>query len=177
MTTERLYLEDAYLRGLAAQVTASADGWSALSRSALHPGRGGQPFDQGSLAWSGQVLAVTGVREDEDRRVWHQIGVDVPVGDSIQGALDWPRRFPLMRYHCLLHVVNAVAHQRFGGLVSGAEIAPERSRVDLSVTVFSRDDVPAFEAEVNAVIRRELRVHASVVPEAELALRPELVRT
>jgi len=177
VTTERLYLEDAYLRGFAAQVTASADGWSALSRTAFHPGGGGQPFDQGSLAWSGQVLAVTGVREDEERRVWHQIRLDVPVGEAIQGALDWPRRLALMRYHCLLHVVNAVAHQRFGGLVSGAEIAPERSRVDLSVTAFSRDDVPAFEAEVNAVIRRGLRVHASVVPEAELALRPELVRT
>lgn len=177
MTTERLYLEDAYLREFAAQVTGSADGWSALSRTAFHPGGGGQPFDQGSLTWSGQVLAVTGVREDEERQVWHQIGVEVPVGEAIHGTLDWPRRFALMRYHCLLHVVNAVAHQRFGGLVSGAEIASERSRVDLSVTAFSRDDVPAFEAEVNAVIRRGLRVHASVVPEAELALRPELVRT
>lgn len=177
MTTEHLYLEDAYLREFDAQVTESAEGWSALSRTAFHPGGGGQPFDQGSLTWSGRVLMVTGVREDDERRVWHQIGVEVPAGEAIHGTLDWPRRFALMRYHCLLHVVNAVAHQRFGGLVSGAEIAPERSRIDLSVSAFTRDDVPAFEAEVNDVIRRALRVHASVVPEAELELRPELVRT
>ncbi len=98
MTTERLYLEDAYLREFAAQVTESAEGWSALSRSAFHPGGGGQPFDQGSLTWSVRVLAVTGVREDAERRLWHQIGVDVPVGEAIHGTLDWPRRFALMRY-------------------------------------------------------------------------------
>ncbi len=71
--------------------------------------------------------------------------------------------------------VNALAHQRFGGLVSGAEIGPERSRVDLSVTGFSRDGVPAFEAAVNEVIRSALRVHGSVVPEAALEQKPELV--
>src|SRR5215469_13411077 len=79
---------------------------------------------------------------------------------AVRGRLDWPRRHALMRHHCLLHVVNALAHQRFGGLVSGAEIGPERSRVDLSVTAFSRDDLPAFEAAVNEVIRRALRVRA-----------------
>ncbi len=104
----------------------------------------------GSLTWSGRVVAVTGVREDAERRLWHQIGVDVPAGEAIHGTLDWPRRFALMRYHCLLHVVNAVAYRRFGGLVSGAEIGPERSRVDLSVNAFSRDDVQAFEATFTA---------------------------
>lgn len=177
MTTERLYLEDAYLSEFEALVTDSADGWLALSRTAFHPGGGGQPFDQGVISWTGQTLIVTGVREDAEDRLWHQVGPHVPFGETVHGTLDWTRRYALMRHHCLLHVVNALAHQRFGGLVSGAEIAPERSRVDLSVNAFSRDDVPAFEAAVNEVIRRALRVHASVVPEAALEDRPELVRT
>jgi misacylated tRNA(Ala) deacylase len=74
-------------------------------------------------------------------------------------------------------VVNALAHQRYGGLVSGAEIGIERSRVDLSVSAFGRDDLPGFEAAVNEVIGRGLRVSASVLPEAMLEHRPELVRT
>jgi misacylated tRNA(Ala) deacylase len=53
----------------------------------------------------------------------------------------------------------------------------ERSRVDLSVSAFSRDDLPGFEAAVNEVIGRGLRVCASLVPEAMLEQRPELVRT
>ena len=174
--TERLYLEDGYCREFEAEVTESADGWSRLSRSAFHPGGGGQPFDQGWIERSGTSHPVTGMREEGDL-LWHQVGVHLEPGLPVRGRLDWPRRHALMRHHCLLHVVNALAHQRFGGLVSGAEIGPERSRVDLSVTAFSRDDLPAFEAAVNEVIHRALAVRASVVPEATLDTRPELVRT
>jgi misacylated tRNA(Ala) deacylase len=82
-----------------------------------------------------------------------------------------------MRSHCLLHLVNAVAHRRFRGLVTGAQIGPDGSRVDLSVTGFTRDGVPAFEAEVNAVAREGRRVTAVVEPANVLDARPELVRT
>ena len=176
MNTERLYLEDAYCQEFEARVTESADGWSRLSRTAFHPGGGGQPFDQGWLSSAGASHPVIGMREDGEL-LWHQLGVDLEAGRIVHGRLDWPRRLALMRHHCLLHVVNALAHQRFGGLVTGAEIGPERSRVDLSVTAFTRDDLPAFEAAVNEVISRGLHVKASVVPEATLESRPELVRT
>jgi len=176
MSTERLFLEDPYLREFDAQVTSSLDGWLQLSRTAFHPGGGGQPFDQGWISSSGTSHPVTGMREDGEQ-LWHQLGVHLEAGQTVHGRLDWPRRLALMRHHCLLHVVNALAFQRFGGLVTGAEIGPERSRVDLSVAAFTRDDLPALEAAVNEVIRRGLRVWASVVPEATLETRPELVRT
>jgi misacylated tRNA(Ala) deacylase len=114
---------------------------------------------------------------EEGETLWHRVEVHLPPGETVRGTLDWPRRHALMRHHCLLHVVNALAHQRYGGLVSGAEIGMERSRVDLSVSAFSRDDLPGFEAAVNEVIGRGLRVCASLVPEAMLEQRPELVRT
>jgi misacylated tRNA(Ala) deacylase len=176
MATERIFLEDSYVREFEALVMESLDGWSVLSRTAFHPGGGGQPSDQGSLVCAGSSNAVTGMREDGET-LWHRVDVHLPAGETVRGTLDWPRRHALMRHHCLLHVVNALAHQRYGGLVSGAEIGVERSRVDLSVSAFSRDDLPGFEAAVNEVIGRGLRVHASVVPEAMLEQRPQLVRT
>ena len=176
MSTERLFFEDPYLREFDARVIESLEGWSLLSRTAFHPGGGGQPFDQGWISCAGSSHAVTGMREDGEM-LWHQVGAQLQPGETVRGVLDWPRRHALMRHHCLLHVVNALAHQRFGGLVSGAEIGVERSRVDLSVGSFTRDELPAFEAAVNEVIARALRVCASVVPEAMLEERPELVRT
>ena len=176
MTTERIFLDDSYAREFEALVTESLDGWSVLSRTAFHPGGGGQPSDQGWLACGGSSHPVTGMRE-EGETLWHRVEVHLPPGETVRGTLDWPRRHVLMRHHCLLHVVNALAHQRYGGLVSGAEIGMERSRVDLSVSAFSRDDLPGFEAAVNEVIGRGLRVCASLVPEAMLEQRPELVRT
>ena len=45
MNTERLFLEDPYLREFDVQVTASLEGWLQLSRTAFHPGPGGQPVE------------------------------------------------------------------------------------------------------------------------------------
>jgi len=176
-TTERLYLADSYLREFDATVIACADGWCALSRSAFHPGGGGQPPDEGSLDCHGEVLSVTNVREDEHGLLWHEVGTAWAVGASVRGYLAWERRYGLMRHHCLLHVVNAIGWQRYGGRVTGAEIGADRARVDLSLAGFTRDHVSDFEVAVNAVIARALPVTASLVPEATLDTRPDLVRT
>lgn len=177
LPADRLYLVDSYVREFDAKVVASAGGWCVLSQSAFHPGGGGQPPDAGWLAWKNEVFPVTGVREDETGQLWHQLGRDLPLGEPVRGTLDWSIRYALMRYHCLLHVVNAVAYQRHGGRVTGAQIAPEQSRIDLSLANFTRESVPAFEAEVNAVLRRRLHVTAAAIPADELGTRPELVRT
>lgn len=177
MQDDRLYLTDAYIREFDATVVDSGDGWCVLSQTAFYPGGGGQPADRGSLIWNGETLAVRGIRDDATGRLWHDIGRDVPQAAHVRGTIDWPNRYACMRSHCLLHLVNAVAHRRFGGLVTGAQIGPDRSRVDLSVTGFTRDDVPAFEAEVNAVVREGRRVTAVVERADALDARPELVRT
>jgi misacylated tRNA(Ala) deacylase len=177
MQDDRLYLVDAYIREFDATVLDSDHGWCVLSQTAFYPGGGGQPPDRGWLTWNDETVAVRGVRDDPAGRVWHDMGWDVPLAAHVRGTIEWPTRYACMRYHCLLHVVNAVALRRFGGLVTGAQIAQDRSRVDLSVPGFTREDVPAFEAEVNAVAREGRRVTAVVESEAALNARPELVRT
>jgi misacylated tRNA(Ala) deacylase len=177
MQDGRLYLVDAYTHEFDATVVDRDRGWCVLSQTAFYPGGGGQPPDPGWLTWEDETLVVRAVREDATGRVRHDIGRDLPPGARVRGTIDWPTRYACMRYHCLLHVVNAVARRRFGGLVTGVQIGPDRSRVDLSVTGFTRDDVPAFEAEVNAVAREGRRVTAVVEREGALDARPELVRT
>jgi misacylated tRNA(Ala) deacylase len=177
MQDDRLYLTDAYIRDFEATVVDSDRGWCTLSQTAFYPGGGGQPPDRGWLIWNDETLAVRSLRDDGAGRVWHDIGRSLPPAAPLRGTIDWAVRYACMRSHCLLHVVNAVARRRFEGLVTGAQIGPDRSRVDLSVTGFTRDDVPAFEAEVNAVIREGRRVTAVVEGADALDTRPELVRT
>lgn len=177
MTTRKLYLEDGYAQHFEARVLASESGWCALSQTAFHCGGGGQPPDTGSLEADGERFAVANVREDGDGTIWHDVGRDFALDATVCGQLDWLRRYAIMRNHCLLHVVNGLAYQQFGGLVSGAHIQPELSRVDLSVEGFSRDHLTQFESDVNAVIARDLHVSARYVPEVELSRRPELIRT
>lgn len=175
--TARLYLEDPYLREFDAEVAGSSDGWCALSRTAFYPGGGGQPCDRGHLVVAGGPVAVSAVREDGQGRLWHRVGRDLAAGQAVRGAIDWPYRHALMRHHGLMHVVNAVALRQLGGLITGVQLGPDRSRIDFKLAGFSREQIPDFEGRVNAVVAQDLRITSSTIGEEEYRRRPELVRT
>jgi len=175
--TARLYLDDPSLREFEAVVRASAGGACLLDQTAFHPGGGGQPCDRGTLVAGEESLAVTSVREEPDGSVWHEVGRDLPPGRPVRGRLDWPFRRALMRHHTLMHVVNTVARDRFGGVITGVQIGPERSRIDFRLEGFGRDRLGELEAAVNEVLARDLPIAASSISEDEFRRRPELVRT
>jgi misacylated tRNA(Ala) deacylase len=177
VVTDRLYLEDAYLASFPGTVTATRDGWVALDRTAFYPGGGGQPADQGTLTVAGSELAVTEARAEGDGQVWHQVGADVAPGTAVEGAIDWPRRYALMRAHGLMHVVNSIARVRFDGAITGVQLGVGRSRIDLRLDSFGREQLPGLEDAVNTVLARDLPIRAGTITEAEYRARPELVRT
>ncbi len=175
--TDKLYLDDPYLREFEAAVLGSSDGWCTLSRTAFYPGGGGQPPDRGELRLRDGVAQVSAVREDEAGCVWHCLGRDLPAGEAVRGALDWPYRHALMRHHGLLHIVNTVARAELDGVITGAQIGPDRSRIDFKLPSFSREQVPELERRVNEVITSDLPLTSQVIGEEEFRRRPELVRT
>jgi misacylated tRNA(Ala) deacylase len=175
--TAKLYLDDPYCRDSRAEVTASADGWSALSQTVFYPGGGGQPCDRGQWLVGGKVLTVSGVREDESGRIWHNVGRDLAAGTSVDASIDWAFRHALMRHHALLHIVNTLARDLYGGAMTGCQLGPSRSRIDFKLPAFSREQLPELEARVNEVITRGLAVTSSTIGEDEYRRRPELTRT
>ena len=175
-TTTRLYWEDAYRSEFTASVLATAEGWCALSATAFYPGGGGQPPDTGVLMTEGRETAVTGVRS-EGGLVWHRTTLELAAGQDVQGRVDWSRRYQLMKYHTLLHIVNTVMLDRHQALITGADIGESQARIDFDVDAPLRELSAQIEAAVNAVIARSLALLAAFVPEAELARNPRLVRT
>ena len=176
MSTTRLYWEDAYQSEFTASVLAAAEDWWALSATAFYPGGGGQPPDTGVLVTEGQEAAVTGVRS-EGGLVWHRTTLPLATGQDVRGRVDWPRRYQLMKYHTLLHIVNTVMLDRHQALITGADIGPAQARIDFDVDAPLREARGAIEAAVNAVIERSLALVAAFVPETELTRNPRLVRT
>ena len=175
--SRRLYLDDSYCQECDAAVIAVDGAACALSQTIFHPGGGGQPHDRGTFFVRGEPMAVTAVREAADGTVWHEVGRTLAVGDEVRAALDWPFRCALMRHHALMHVVNTVARDRFGGAITGAQLGADRSRIDLKLEGFAREQIGAFEAEVNEVIAKALAIGSKVISEEEFRARPELVRT
>jgi misacylated tRNA(Ala) deacylase len=174
--TARLYWEDAYQSEFTANVLATAEGWCALSATAFYPGGGGQPPDTGMLVTEGGEAAVTGVRS-EGGLVWHRTTLPLATGQDVRGRVDWPRRYQLMKYHTLLHIVNTVMLDRHQALITGADIGESQARIDFDVDAPLREAKDQIEAAVNAVIARSLALVAAFVPEAELTRNPRLVRT
>ena len=76
-----------------------------------------------------------------------------------------------------MHVVNTVARDRLGGVITGVQLGPERSRIDFNLSGFARQQIPELEERVNEVLARGLAITSSAIPEEEFRRRPVLVRT
>ena len=175
--TWRRYLDDEYLDSCEAEVLAFDEGWLRLSETVVYPGGGGQPADRATVEVAGEAHSVGGSCVDDAGEVWVLVGVDVPVGAVVTCRIDWSFRYALMRHHALMHIVNTVAYRGYHGQQTGAQLGPDRSRIDFRFPEFDRVWLPDFEGSVNEVVGRDLPIVSSVITEAEFRTRPELIRT
>jgi misacylated tRNA(Ala) deacylase len=173
--TEPLYLRDSYLRAFDAAVVAVDGRAVALDRTAFYPGGGGQPPDAGRLAWDGGEAGVVELRRDAGA-IWHVLDVEPPAPRTrVRGAVNWERRYAIMRHHSALHVLVGAVYRLYGALVTGGAIHPDRARMDFSLEDLSRERVAAIEAEANRAIAADLRVLVRFVSREEFE-RADLTR-
>ena len=172
-----LFRDDAYVRECRAMVTAADARGIQLDRTVFYPAGGGQPGDSGTLRLAdGRPIAIVDtVKGDEPDAVWH-----VPVADSVLPAvgaeviarIDWDRRHRLMRMHTCLHLLCAVVP----GEVTGGQVGDGKGRLDFNLpnTALDRDQIAAA---INRLVAEDHAVRPRWITDAELAARPELVRT
>ena len=108
--TEQMHMkthEGTYLREFQAKVEATFPGIVELDRTAFYPLGGGQPSDKGELKWNDGSVEVNDVRKKN--RIRHMVEGELPeVGESVEGTIDWTRRYAHMKMHTAQHVVSAV---------------------------------------------------------------------
>ena len=171
-----LLFRDAYLREAPARVTGHSDqGGLIVDASLFYPTGGGQPGDGGFLDWAGGRLAIATAVKGEGGAVVlvPDAGQDLPpVGAEVTQHLDWDRRYRHMRIHTALHLLSVVIPLP----VTGGQIGPEKGRLDFDMPE-PPEDVAALEAELNALIARDLPVTDDWITDAELAANPGLVKT
>jgi misacylated tRNA(Ala) deacylase len=173
VSTELLYLRDAYLREFDARVVEARGNDIALDRTAFYPTGGGQPHDTGTLG-DGRVVSVW----KEGSVVWHALeGPSPAVGDTVDASIDWPRRHALMRTHSALHVLCGVIWNEWGKAVTGGNMEPLAARMD-----FEFDPLPeGFGAKVEELVNAELAagrpIEVSFLPRTEALADADLIRT
>jgi misacylated tRNA(Ala) deacylase len=175
--TETLYYQDAYLKEFDAVVTAvSAEGVE-LDRTAFYPGGGGQPADAGSLRAGSATWPVASVRKVEGR-IWHRMDGERPgVGQAVRAALDWNRRYALMRTHTAMHILCGVIWRDFGASVTGGNMEPFQGRMDFEFDRMQQELVREIEVRINVEVQAGRQVRTRSLPRADAFQIPDLIRT
>jgi misacylated tRNA(Ala) deacylase len=173
MSTELLYLRDAYLREFDARVVAVRDGAVALDRTAFYPTGGGQPHDTGTL----DGLPITDVRKEGDD-VWHTVDGALPaLGHEVHGVIDWDRRHRLMRTHSALHVLCGVIWNEWGKAVTGGNMEPLEARMDFEFDPLPEGFAVTVANLVNAEIAADRPIEVSFLPRGTALTDADLIRT
>ena len=177
MTTDLIFLNDAYRTSARGEVAAVDGARVALDRTVFYPTGGGQPHYTGVIRWAGGEARVVEVRK-QGGDVWHTLDGDLPpVGAEVEGEIDWDRRHRLMRTHTALHVLCGVIWNEWAVPVTGGNMEPLSARMD-----FELDPTPeGFGARVDELVAAEIAadrpIEVSFIPRSEAVLDQALIRT
>ena len=154
--TAKLYETDPYVQTFTATVlvcTPAGEQFAVqLDRTAFYPEGGGQPCDTGALG----TALVTDVQE-HGGVITHTVSAALPVGQTVEGRIDWARRRDHMEQHTGEHILSGILHRLFGAENVGFHIGSPAVRMDMSVPL-TAGQLAEAEAQANAVIRADAPV-------------------
>jgi misacylated tRNA(Ala) deacylase len=179
--TTLLYQTDSYLREFSAAIVSVDAGTRAvvLDQSAFYPGGGGQPCDFGTLKVAGVSYPVEKVKKQGDD-VLHFLGGTEPLpalNSTVNGTLDWERRYQLMRTHSALHILCGTVFRDYGAKVTGGDMDPLKGRMDFEFENMRGELVKAIEAATNFEVQQGREIRVKILPRMEAFQIPDLIRT
>ncbi len=169
---------DSYRSSFIARIVDMRDGsLLLLDATYFYPASGGQPHDLGVLRRKsdGRAFRVLLVKKSEEG-ILHQ--VDVPglvSGDEVEAAIDWGRRYRLMRSHTAAHLVSALIRGRTNALITGNQLATDKVRIDFGLDEYDPAMFEGIIEEANGLIEKGAPLSFSFVTRAEAVEQPELV--
>lgn len=167
---ERLYYADCHTRAFEAKVLRceeTAKGFAVvLDRTAFYPEGGGQACDVGTL----NGIPVTDVREKGEEIV-HLCDSPLPVGETVEGVIDWERRFDQMQQHAGEHIVSGIIHKQYGYHNVGFHVGKDVVTIDFDGPI-PAEDLPAIELAANGAIWENLPIRCWYPDQEELPSVP-----
>jgi misacylated tRNA(Ala) deacylase len=176
--TDLLYQRDSMIKDFEATVTdVNAETRAVLlDRTAFYPGGGGQPCDEGELVFGGITARIARVEKGNLHIVVDGDPLPEP-GMQVKGALNWERRYQLMRTHTAMHILCGVVWRDYGASVTGGNMEPLKGRMDFEFERLQKELVSEIEAKVNAEVAAGRDVRVKILPREEAFAIPDLIRT
>lgn len=153
---DKRFWSDPYLATLDTRINNVAGDTVTLAATIFYAESGGQECDHGTI---GGFVVI------EARKAGADIVYTLPPdhgfkpGDAVQVAIDWPRRYRLMRLHFAAELVLELVYRHFGAVEKiGAHIAEDKARIDVAWHQNVAPHFPRWQAEAHALIEADLPV-------------------
>ncbi len=188
--TKRLYRESSYQTSFTATVQAiealesnkgeDDKGYAiVLDQTLFYATAGGQPNDIGSLkSADSKAIHILDVQNsgDDGTTIIHITNTEpsFKVGDSVEGSIDWARRFKHMQRHTAQHLLSQAfmrQAERFNTVSVSIGSAGLECNLDLEAEP-TQADLEAVEKLVNEVMYQNLAVECFEVDESEIPNYP-----
>ena len=167
METRKLFYEDSHLRRFSARVTGCEEAENGyeitLDATAFYPEGGGEAPDVGKLG-SANVLDV----QERDGQIIHFCDGALTVGDTVEGEIDWARRFDLMQQHTGEHIVSGLLYEKFGYMNTGFHVGKDVMEVDFDGPI-SPEDLAELERKANEAVWANLELKCWIPTKEELS--------
>lgn len=124
-----------------------------LDRTAFFPEEGGQTCDRGTLG--GQEMLHASEREGV---IYHLVREPLREGQTVQGEIEWQKRFSDMQQHSGEHIVSGLMHSRFGFDNVGFHLGTEAVTMDFNGTI-SPDQLRQVEHAANEAVAKDIPLH------------------
>lgn len=164
--TEKLYEVDAYISCFTAKVTDCIKDNTCykitLDKTAFFPEGGGQAADIGALD-NVKVFDV----QIEDGIIYHYTENVIEVGSTVNGKIEFDRRFNFMQNHTGEHIVSGIANKLYGVNNVGFHLGEDLVTLDFDKEL-TREQLDKIERLSNEKVWKNLPVTAYYPSEEDL---------
>ncbi len=150
----KLYYENRYLTEFESVVLScrpDKKGWAVvLEKTAFYPEGGGQPSDRGVMTYDDITANISDVRE-KGGEITHYSDIEIPVGATVKGVIDWNRRFDFMQQHTGEHMFSGMVNSMFGFKNVGFHLSEKDNVVDFDGRL-SKEDIKRIMDKCNEYV-------------------------
>lgn len=163
--TTKVFWQDPYLTTLETYITSVNADAVTVAATIFYAFAGGQESDSGTIGGR-QVIEA---RKDGLEIIYRlEDGHGLRLGDNVTMAIDWERRYRLMRLHFAAEIVLELVYQNLGAIEKiGAHIAQDKARIDFLWSENIAFAFPMIEAKAREIIQADREIVSAFSDEAE----------
>ncbi len=178
MQTEELAGRDSYRDRAEGAVLETVEGAVLLDRTVFYARGGGQPGDTGVIRWDGGEVRVLDTVRRDGKHLHIVDSAELPApGTPVEGAIDWERRYTIMRTHTALHALSGVVWRDFGAKVTGGNMEEGTARMDFELDSISTEFGREVERRLNDELTRGYPTEIVYLARQVALGDPDLIRT